>query len=151
VALKEVVSFRMEKSSIKAARRRAKQRRIKFTRYFEDLVMNDLRQQSAPSRPQSPTLARVVRLLRDHSQELADLGVRHAKIFGSVARGEDRPDSDIDILVEVDPKVVDDLFAYSRIRRTLEQLIGRPVDIARHDRLRPAVAEEVEKDNIYAF
>lgn len=141
----------MEKSSIKAARRRAKQRRIKFTRYFEDLVMNDLRQQSAPSRPQSPTLARVVRLLRDHSQELADLGVRHAKIFGSVARGEDRPDSDIDILVEVDPKVVDDLFAYSRIRRTLEQLIGRPVDIARHDRLRPAVAEEVEKDNIYAF
>jgi uncharacterized protein len=49
---------------------------------------------------------------------LEKIGVRHADIFGSVARREERTDSDVDILVDLDPSVVRDLFAYSRGQRT---------------------------------
>ena len=79
------------------------------------------------------------------------MGVVHAAIFGSVARGEDRPDSDIDILVEVNPSVVSSIFAYGGIQQALEDWIGRPVDVAGKDRLRPGVATEAERDQILAF
>jgi len=67
------------------------------------------------------------------------------------ARGEDRPDSDIDILVEVNTSVVSSIFAYGRIQQALEDWIGRPVDLAGKDRLRPGVAAEAERDQILAF
>lgn len=47
-------------------------------------------------------------------------------LFGSVARCEEGPDSDVDILVDLDPEIVDDLFSYSRVQRTLQDLVGWP-------------------------
>jgi predicted nucleotidyltransferase len=79
------------------------------------------------------------------------MGVIHAAIFGSVARGEDRLDSDIDILVEVNPSVVNSIFAYGGIQQAFEEWIGRPVDLVGKDRLRPGVAAEAERDQILAF
>jgi len=68
------------------------------------------------------------------------LGVSNVRVFGSVARGEDRPDSDVDLLVEFDvhghgarPLV--------RLRRELSELLGERVDIATAELLRPDVAE----------
>lgn len=79
------------------------------------------------------------------------MGVVHASIFGSIARGDNRPDSDVDILVEVDPAVVRSIFAYGGIQQSIEQWIGRPVDLASKDRLRPGAAAEAERDEIHAF
>jgi predicted nucleotidyltransferase len=92
-----------------------------------------------------------IEIIRDHQRDLANLGVLHAAIFGSVARGEDRENSDVDIMVEVDPAVVSGIFALGRIQSRLETWMGRPVDVARRDRLRPGVATEAERDAVYAF
>jgi predicted nucleotidyltransferase len=89
--------------------------------------------------------------LRAHRQQLEAVGVRHAAIFGSVARGDNRPDSDVDVLVDVDAGRVRSLFDLARIQSHVEEIVGGQVDVARRDRLRPHVAAEAERDAIYAF
>jgi predicted nucleotidyltransferase len=93
----------------------------------------------------------ILEIIRSNQQMLAELGVRHAALFGSVARGDDRPDSDIDIMVEVDAEKVRGIVAIGRIQARLEKLLGRPVDLARRDRMRPHVSTEAEKDAVYVF
>ena len=45
----------------------------------------------------------IIARLRENEGPLRERGIRHAALFGSCARGEERPDSDIDIMIEVDP------------------------------------------------
>jgi predicted nucleotidyltransferase len=148
--LKEVVSFRLAPDSIGKARAKAAGRGKTFTQYLEDLVMSDI-DRSSPDLAARPAALRVLRTLQLHKRELGEIGIRHAGLFGSVARGEDRPDSDVDILVDLDPAIVRDLLSYGRVQRTLQDLIGRPVDVARRDKLRKDIEDEIARDNIYAF
>ena len=55
-------------------------------------------------------------------------GIKRASVFGSVARGEDRADSDIDVLVELGDQSMG-LFKYSRFVDELEESLGRKVDV----------------------
>jgi predicted nucleotidyltransferase len=71
-------------------------------------------------------LVDVLHRLRAHRVELQRLGVRHAAIFGSLARGEDRPDSDADILVEIDREVIRDLFDSVERAAPCRRYIGVP-------------------------
>lgn len=75
---------------------------------------------------------------------LASFGVKALSIFGSVARDEAAPESDIDLLVEFDRPV--GLFAFVRLRRYLEEILGRRVDLATadalHERLRDRILAE---------
>jgi uncharacterized protein len=146
--MKEVVSFRMGPESVAAARMKAAAQGKKFTGYLEGLVMSDITE--GKTEGQSRAL-RILRLLRAHRDDLEKIGVRHADIFGSVARGEERSDSDVDILVDLDPAVVRDLFAYSRVQRTLQDLIGLPVDVAQRGRLRDEMKADISRDSINAF
>jgi UTP:GlnB (protein PII) uridylyltransferase len=50
----------------------------------------------------TPTAEQVIATLRDHAAELRQAGVRHVSLFGSLARGEASPASDIDLVVELD-------------------------------------------------
>ena len=145
--MREVMSFRLDAKAAEAARVRATTKGKKITAYLEDLVLSDL-----TAGPKSrPTLVEVIRLLRSNRAELEKIGIRHAEIFGSVARGEDLPDSDVDILVDLDPAVVRDLFAYSRVQRTLQDLVGRRVDIARRGRTRPELDADLIRDAVHAY
>ena len=145
--MREVVSFRLDAETAEAARARATTKGKKLTAYLEDLVLSDL-----TAGPKSrPTLVEVIRLLRSNRAELEKIGIRHVEIFGSVARGEDLPDSDVDILVDLDPAIVRDLFAYSRVQRTLQDLVGRRVDIARRGRTRPELDVELNRDAVHAY
>ena len=54
----------------------------------------------------------VIARLKEAEPALRARGIRRAAVFGSVARGEERPDSDIDILVEIDPNVPLSIFEY---------------------------------------
>jgi predicted nucleotidyltransferase len=83
--------------------------------------------------------------------DLRARGVAHAALFGSFARGDDRPDSDIDILVEIAPEARIGLFQYAGIVHYLEELFPARVDVANREGLKPLVRPGAERDAIYAF
>ena len=96
-------------------------------------------------------LAAILDRLRAHEAELRARGVIHVAVFGSVARDEGRVDSDVDLLVDLTPDVAADFFAYAGVADDLESIVGRDVDVARQDRLRPHVRPSAEAQAVYAF
>lgn len=91
---------------------------------------------------------RALKLLRDHMDELRTMGVESLSIFGSVARDEAGPDSDVDVLAEIGPGI--GLFEYVRIRDRLAEILGRPVDLATPDVLRPRIRDRVLAEAVHA-
>ena len=89
--------------------------------------------------------------LRAHEAELRRRGVRHAALFGSAARREARPASDIDIMIELDPGAPVGLFEYVAISQFLADLFPARVDVANRNGLKPAVRAGAERDAVYAF
>ncbi|MBD2426824.1 nucleotidyltransferase family protein [Phormidium sp. FACHB-1136] len=90
-----------------------------------------------------------ITVLTNHQKSLKDFGVRSLMIFGSVARDEARPDSDVDLLVEFDRPV--GLFTFVRLKRYLEEILGSPVDLGTPDSLKPYLQEAVSQEVIRAF
>lgn len=72
--------------------------------------------------------------------------VLKAWIFGSFARGEQREDSDVDLLVKFDRSLPIGLFAFARMHRELEEKLGRKVDLVEEGTLRPAVQMTANRD-----
>lgn len=97
------------------------------------------------------TLDEVIAVLRDNQVELRRRGVLHAGVFGSVARGDDRPDSDVDVLVELDPKAGLSLLGYVGIGNYLEDLLNRRVDLANRKMLKPRLRPSIEGEVVGAF
>jgi predicted nucleotidyltransferase len=93
----------------------------------------------------------VIAILRSHEQELRHRGVMHAALFGSVARGDAKPKSDIDILIEIEPDAKIDLLDYVGITHFLADLFPTRVDVANRSRLKPYVQPSAERDAVYAF
>ena len=86
----------------------------------------------------------VIQILRQNQAEINSYGVKSLALFGSVARGEARPDSDVDLLVEFDRPV--GLFGLIALQQRLEELLGCPVDLGTPEclknHIRPHVMEE---------
>jgi len=78
-------------------------------------------------------------------------GVCHAALFGSVARGDDRPDSDIDVMIEVDPEAHIGVYEYVALKEYIASLFDRPIDVVSRDALKPYVRPAATTDAIYAF
>ncbi len=80
-------------------------------------------------------------------EKIADLcrknKVRELSLFGSRARGDNRPESDFDLLVEFLPDSGITLFEYSRMQIDLEEIIGVKVDLVTKKGLKPYVKESV--------
>jgi uncharacterized protein len=93
----------------------------------------------------------VIATLRAHEPELRRRGVLHAALFGSLARNEAGPASDIDILVDLDPEARVGVFQYVGITQYLDDLFPGPVDVANQDGLKPRVRPGAERDALYAF
>jgi predicted nucleotidyltransferase len=92
----------------------------------------------------------VIATLRAHERELRHRGVRHAALFGSVARDEASRTSDVDILVEIEPDAPVGVFEYIGITQYLEDLFPH-VDVANRAMLKPQVRPSAERDAVYAF
>lgn len=90
----------------------------------------------------------VLRLLAEHRAELMELGVASLSVFGSTARDEARPDSDIDILVEFGDPV--GLFEVVAVKEYLEELLRSPVDLVTRDSLKRQLRERILKETIPA-
>ena len=93
----------------------------------------------------------IIATLRAHQEELRRRGVRHAALFGSLARGVSKRTSDIDILIELDPQAPVGLFEYVGITQYLADLFPVRVDVANRSSLKPLVRPNVERDALYAF
>ncbi len=94
------------------------------------------------------TLDRIQALLTAHREELTELGVASLAVFGSVARGEARPDSDVDLLVELNRRM--GLFEFAGLKLRLEELLGVKVDLVMPSALKPRVRERVLGEAIRA-
>jgi predicted nucleotidyltransferase len=92
--------------------------------------------------------ADALRLIEAHADELRGLGVRSLAIFGSVARDEARPDSDVDLLAEFSRPV--GYFHLFRVQHRLEEILGRPVDLTTRDGLRAELREAVLAEAVHA-
>ena len=92
----------------------------------------------------------VGRRVRRHREALvaaaAAHGVSNLRVFGSVARGEDRPDSDVDLLADFPPGL--SLFGLGRVEADLEDILGTQVDLIPAVDLKPGVREVIGADLI---
>jgi|SRR5262252_7480766 len=89
--------------------------------------------------------------LRENEQALRTRGVRHAALFGSRARGDNLPDSDTDIMIEIDPNAGMSLFDYASLKDYIVSLFEGPVDVVRPDTLKPYVRPFAAAGAVYAF
>lgn len=89
--------------------------------------------------------------LRCRERDLRARGVRRAAVFGSVARGDNRPDSDLDILVEIDAAARLTVFEYAGLKEYIASLFDAPVDVVNRDGLKPYVRPVATADAVYAF
>jgi uncharacterized protein len=93
----------------------------------------------------------VIARLREAELALRARGIRRAAVFGSIARGDDRPDSDIDILVEFEPGSEGTIYEYVRLKEFVAGLFDSPVDVIDRDALKPHLRAPTARDTIYAF
>jgi len=93
----------------------------------------------------------VIARLKEAEPALRARGIRHAAVFGSVARGEERPDSDIDILVDLDPAARLTIYDYVGIKEYVAELFGGGVDVVSHGGLKPYIKPRVTAEAVYAF
>ena len=90
-----------------------------------------------------------ISLLQSLSTELRqEFGVSSLRIFGSVARNEQHDGSDVDICVEMQPKI----FLLIALKEKLEKLLGCSVDVIRkHRNMNPILEEEINRSSVYVF
>jgi len=69
--------------------------------------------------------------------------IRRLALFGSVLRDDFRPDSDVDVLIALDPSARVGFMTLGRMKRELSALFQRPVDLVPQSGLKPAIREEV--------
>jgi len=84
----------------------------------------------------------VIDILKTNHSVLDEFSVKSISVFGSVVRGDERPDSDVDLLVEFEPDARIGFFAFARLQRRLSELLGRPVDLVTPDALHQAIADD---------
>jgi hypothetical protein len=109
-----------------------------------DLVV-DIQHQPRPLTQLSGPLGRKIRRRRrDLVAAAAAHDVSNLRVFGSVARGEEGPDSDLDLLVDLPPHL--SLLGLGRLQAELEAIVGAKVDLIPASDLKPDVRERAERD-----
>ncbi len=91
---------------------------------------------------------RVLACLKQHQTELQRMDVASLAVFGSVARDEAGPDSDVDLLVKFARPV--GLFRFLEVKEYLEEILGRPVYLATPDALKRQFRDEILAEAVYA-
>lgn len=92
-------------------------------------------------------LETALQIFRTHQADLNQRGVKSLAVFGSVARDENTPASDLDVLVKFDHLV--GLFEFIRLKYYLESLVNCRVDLVIPDAIRPEMRENILKEAVY--
>jgi predicted nucleotidyltransferase len=93
----------------------------------------------------------IIARLRENEAALRARGVSHAALFGSRARGDNRADSDTDIMLELDPEAPIGVWDYVGLKAYIAGLFDGPVDVVNRDGLKPYLRPAVTAGAIYAF
>jgi predicted nucleotidyltransferase len=93
----------------------------------------------------------IIEKLKACEADLRARGVVHAALFGSRARGDNHPDSDIDIMVEIAPDFPMDVFQYVGVVHAIEDLFPLRVDVSNRIAQKSHVRPHAERDAVYAF
>jgi len=109
-----------------------------------ELVIDVRRQPRRLSKLSGPVGQRVRRRRQDLIAAAAAYGVTNLRVFGSVARGTDRPDSDLDLLADLPPDM--GLFDLGRVQAELEAIVGSQVDLVPASDLKPGVRARADRD-----
>ncbi len=92
--------------------------------------------------------ADVLSVIREKQSEIAGrFTVRRIGVFGSFATGKAGPQSDVDILVELDKPTFDN---YMDLKFYLEEILNHPVDLVIHDAVKPRLKPIIEQEVVYA-
>ena len=94
------------------------------------------------------TREEVQRLLSNQRAELTSLGVSSLHVFGSVARGDSAPDSDVDLLVDFDRPI--GLFHFFRVQQRLELILGSRVDLVMREAVKPQLRDRIRDEAVRA-
>ncbi|MGA3400940.1 MAG: nucleotidyltransferase domain-containing protein [Acetobacteraceae bacterium] len=97
------------------------------------------------------TAETVIAILRAHESRLRAAGIRTLSLFGSVAGGEARPDSEIALAVEFDPAAKMDLIRLVGLEREPGELLGREAQILLEPIKKPRLRAEVERNRVRVF
>ena len=93
------------------------------------------------------TKEEILKTLAENEPELHKrFKVRKMALFGSYARGDQQPNSDVDILVEVDPSIG---LEFVTLAEKIEKLLGVPVDLVSSRAVKPRVMKYIEPELIY--
>jgi len=94
------------------------------------------------------SIQKVLQELARRKQELNErFSVKKIGVFGSVARGEERSCSDVDIIVELGEPTFDN---YMDLKFELEKIFRKPVDLVMADTVKPRLKPVIDKEAIYA-
>jgi predicted nucleotidyltransferase len=91
----------------------------------------------------------IIARLRENEASLRSRGVMHAALLG--ARGDERPDSDTDIMIEIDPGAPVGIYEYVGMKAYIASLFDGPIDVVDCEGLKPYVRPAATADAIYAF
>ena len=92
-----------------------------------------------------------IRMLKRHEAELRSRGVTHLALFGSLARGEAGPDSDVDVVVDIAPGRKFSIIDHGSLRVLLCDIFGRETDVVVRSRLRPAFRQGIANESLTVF
>jgi predicted nucleotidyltransferase len=93
----------------------------------------------------------IIEELRKHEPALRARGVLHAAVFGSRARGDSQPDSDTDIMIDLDPEAPIGIWEYAGLKEYIASLFDGPVDIVNREALKPFIRPAATAEAVYAF
>jgi predicted nucleotidyltransferase len=94
---------------------------------------------------------RVIAKLREHEAELKSAGIEHLSLFGSKARGEDSPKSDVDLMAEFDAARKFSLLDMVALENRLADILNMPVDLAPAKSLKDGIRERATREAVLAF
>ena len=94
---------------------------------------------------------RVIDTLRSHADDLRAQGVTHLALFGSMARGEAGPDSDVDVVVQIADPNEFSIIDHGSLRVLLCDILGRETDVVVEGYLRPRFGERIRSEKVQVF
>jgi uncharacterized protein len=93
----------------------------------------------------------VIRRLSDNKAALKAIGLKRVSLFGSTARNDASPDSDVDLAVTLDETARIDLFRFAAMSEELSRLLGARVDMIVEPARNPRMQTEIDRDRVRVY